>query len=491
LSEGSAATKTVESAVPARMDRLPWSGWHWLVIAALGITWILDGLEVTIVGNIAAVLTQPESGLDLTEGQVGLAGGIYIAGACTGALFFSYLTDRYGRKRLFLITLAIYLLFTVATAFSWNFWSFAVFRFLAGTGIGGEYSAIYSAIDELIPARVRGQVALAISGSYWGGAAVGSLLSVALLSEVFVSQFYGWRLAFGLGAVLGLCVLLIRRYIPESPRWLATHGRNEEAERVAAGIEERVKREKGLRELPPIDEDEKITIEQRESIGFGPILRAMFLMYPRRTVLGLVLMGTQAFLYNAVLFTYGLILSGYYGVPGGNVGYYLAAFAVGNLCGPLLLGRLFDRVGRVPMISGCYIASGAVLALSAFLFHQRVLDATTLTALWTLMFFFASSAASAAYLTVSEVFPMEIRAMAIALFYAIATGLGGVTGPIIFGQLIGTGDRSNLLVGFIIAGALMLVAAVFEMFLGVRAERRSLESVAAPLTAIEEQTGSA
>jgi MFS family permease len=424
-----AETNTVESRVPARLDRLPFSRWHWLVIAALGITWILDGLEVTIVGNIAAVLTDPESGLGLTEAQVGYAGGIYIAGACTGALFFSYLTDRYGRKKLFLITLAIYLFFTVLTAFSWDFWSFVVFRFLAGTGIGGEYSTIYSAIDELIPARLRGRVALWISGSYWGGAAVGSLLSVVLLNAAFLGTFYGWRVAFGLGAILALAVLLLRRYVPESPRWLATHGRNDQAEEVVGNIEEQVKQYEGIDELPPVDEDETITIEQRKSIGFTPIFKAMFQMYPRRTILGLVLMATQAFLYNAVLFTYGLILSSYYDIPGTNVGYYLAVFAVGNLTGPLLLGRFFDSVGRVPMIAGCYITSGVLLAVSAYLFHQDVLSGVTLTAIWTIMFFFAFSAASAAYLTVSEVFLMEIRAMAIAVFYAIATGLGGITGP--------------------------------------------------------------
>jgi MFS family permease len=490
LSNGNAGTKTVQSWVPARLDRLPFSRWHWLVIAALGITWILDGLEVTMVGNVAAVLTDPQSGLGLTSGQVGTAGGIYIAGACAGALFFSYLTDRYGRKKLFMITLGIYLIFTVATAFSWNFWSFVIFRFFTGAGIGGEYAAIYSAIDELIPARLRGQIALAISGSYWGGSALGSLVAVALLNFGFLGTFYSWRIAFGVGAVLGICVLLIRRYVPESPRWLATHGRNDEAEEVAGDIESQVKKYKELDGLPPVDEDETITIEQRESMGFGPIFRAMFQMYPKRTVLGLVLMGTQAFLYNAVLFTYGLILSSYYGVSGTNVGLYLAVIAVGNLTGPLLLGRLFDRIGRVPMISGCYFTSGVLMAVSGYLFYQQVLTGATLTAIWVAMFFFASSAASAAYLTVSEVFPMEIRAMAIALFYAIATGLGGITGPIIFGQLIGTGDRSDLLIGFGIAAALMIGAAIVELLLGVRAEQKSLESVATPLTAIQEETGS-
>jgi MFS family permease len=386
-----------------------------------------------------------------------------------------------------MITLAVYLIFTIATAFSWNFFSFVVFRFLRGAGIGGEYSTIYSAVDELIPARLRGQVALAISGSYWGGAALGSLVAVFLLNSAFLGLFYSWRVAFGVGAVLGIYVLLIRRYVPESPRWLATHGRNEEAEGVMDDIEGRVKEYTDTKELPSVGEDESITIEQRKSIGFTPILRAMFRMYPKRTVLGL--MGTQTFLYNAVLFTYGLILSTYYGVPGENVGYYIAILAVGNLAGPLLLGRLFDRIGRVPMIAGCYITSGVLLAVSGYLFHQHVLSGVTLTAIWGVMFFFASSAASAAYLTVSEVFPMEIRAMAIALFYGIATGIGGITGPIVFGQLIGTGSRSNLLIGFGIAAGLMIAAAVTELVLGVRAEQRSLEDVATPLTAIKEQTG--
>jgi MFS family permease len=408
-----------------------------------------------------------------------------------GALIFSYLTDKFGRKKLFMITLAVYLVFTIATAFSWNFWSFVIFRFLTGAGLGGEYSAIYSAVDELIPARIRGQVALGISGSYWAGAAFGSLVAVFLLNAAFFSLFYSWRVAFGVGAVLGICVLLIRRYVPESPRWLATHGRNDQAEKVAGDIEEQVKKYNDLDKLPPVDEDETITIEQRKSIGFTPILRAMFQMYPKRTVLGLVLMCTQAFLYNADLFTYGLILSNYYGVPGENVGYYIAVLAIGNLAGPLLLGRFFDRIGRVPMIAGCYITSGVLLAVSGYLFHQQILSGVTLTVIWGSCSSSPPRAASAAYLTVSEGFPMEIRAMAIALFYAIATGIGGITGPIVFGQLIGTGNRTDLLIGFGIAAALMIAAAVAELILGVRAEPRSLENVATPLMAIKEQTGTA
>jgi MFS family permease len=488
VSEGAAtAHETIESRVPTRMDRLPWARWHWLVIAALGITWILDGLEVTIVGNIAGILVEPDSGLNLTEAQVGLAGGIYIAGACTGALFFSYLTDRFGRKKLFLITLAVYLIFSFLTAFSWDFWSFVVFRFLAGTGIGGEYSAIYSAVDELIPARFRGQVALAISGSYWIGAMLGSGLAIILLNENIISQYYGWRVAFWLGAVLGICILLIRRYVPESPRWLLTHGRTEEAEETTDAIEEQVRRQTG-RDLPPV-EGPPIVVEQRESIGFGLIAKAMFKMYPKRTVLGLTLMGSQAFLYNAIFFTYALVLTKFYGIEAGTVPYFLLPFAFGNVLGPWLLGRFFDTIGRVAMISGCYFLSGALLAGTGYLFYLDILSAVTQTILWVIVFFFASAAASAGYLTVSEVFPMEIRAMAIALFYSLATALGGISGPVIFGQLIGTGNPTNLFIAYLVGAGFMIFAAVVELLLGVRAEGQSLENVATPLTAIEEATG--
>jgi MFS family permease len=469
------------------MDRLPWARWHWLVVAALGITWILDGLEVTIVGNIAGILVEPDSGLNLTEAQVGLAGGIYIAGACTGALFFSYLTDRFGRKKLFLITLAVYLIFSFLTAFSWNFWSFVVFRFLAGTGIGGEYSAIYSAVDELIPARFRGQVALAISGSYWIGAMLGSALSILLLNPNLVSQYYGWRIAFWLGAALGLCILLIRRYVPESPRWLLTHNRTDEAEDTTSAIENQVREQTG-RDLPPVG-GQPIIVEQRESIGFGLIAKAMFQMYPKRTILGLTLMGSQAFLYNAIFFTYALVLTGFYGIEASSVPYFLLPFALGNLLGPLLLGRLFDTVGRVPMIAGCYFLTGGLMALTGYLFYVDILSAVTQTILWCIVFFFASAAASAGYLTVSEVFPMEIRAMAIAMFYAIATGIGGISGPVIFGQLIGTGNATNLFIAYLVGAGFMVFAAVVELLIGVRAEGQSLENVATPLTAIEEATG--
>src|SRR5829696_6323692 len=322
------AANVVESYVPARMDRLPWSRWHWLVVVALGITWILDGLEVTVVGNVASRWTEPESGLNLTTSQAGAAASIYLAGAVIGSIAFSYLTDKYGRKKLFLITLATYLVASFLTAFSPNFWVLAIFRFIAGAGIGGEYSAIYSAVDELIPARYRGQVALAISGSYWIGAMMGSGFAILLLNPNFISQYYGWRVAFWLGAALGLCILLIRRYVPESPRWLLTHGRSEEAEETTEAIENQVREQTG-RDLPPV-EGQPIIVEQRESIGFSLIARAMFQMYPKRTILGLTLMGSQAFLYNAIFFTYALVLTGFYGISASSVPYYIFPFALGN-----------------------------------------------------------------------------------------------------------------------------------------------------------------
>jgi MFS family permease len=485
VSVGSAggARGAVESLVPARMDRLPWARWHWLVVIALGITWILDGLEVTVVGNIASRWTEAESGLGLTDFQAGAAASIYLAGAVIGAIAFSYLTDKYGRRKLFLITLAVYLVASFLTAFAPNFWVLAIFRFLAGAGIGGEYSAIYSAVDELIPARYRGQVALAISGSYWVGAMMGSALSIVLLNENVVDQYYGWRIAFLFGAVLGLAVLLIRRFVPESPRWLAIHGRNDEAEEITGNIEQQVRESTG-RELPPVEE-RPVFIEQRDATGFGPVLHSMFRLYPRRTFLGLTLMASQAFLYNAIFFTYGLILGEFYGIDASSVGYYIFPFAIGNFIGPLLLGRFFDTLGRVPMISGCYLISGTLLAVTGYLFLQGTLTAVTQTLLWCVIFFFASAAASAAYLTVSEVFPMEVRALAIALFYGIGTGVGGVAAPAIFGALTETGDRASLFIAYLIGAGFMIFAAIIELLLGVRAEGKSLESVARPLTAVE------
>ena len=469
--------ETFETDVPARLDRLPWARWHWLVVVALGAVWILDGLEVTIVGGIGPQLQKV---LHFSATQVGLLGSIYVAGAVCGALFFGYLTDRLGRKKLFLVTLGLYLVATAATAFAWNFWSFAVFRFFTGAGIGGEYSAINSAIDELIPARVRGWVDLAINGSYWVGAAVGAAITFPLLH--LSSADLGWRLVFGTGAFLGVCVLVTRRFLPESPRWLMTHDRIDEANRIVDDIEHTVKEESGLDELPEPDE-EPITIKPRGPIGFVEIFRLMVTSYPRRAVLGFSLMMAQAFFYNAIFFTYALVLTTFMGVADDTATLYLIPFALGNFIGPLVLGRLFDTVGRRVMIGGTYVVAGILMIGAGYLFEQGTLSAGTLTLAWSIIFFFASAGASAAYLTVSEVFPLEIRALSIAFFYAISTAFGGITGPVIFGLLIGSNDPGTLYYGYLAGAALMIGAGVIEWWLGVDAEQESLESIAPPVSA--------
>jgi len=471
-------TGTVRTKVPARLDRLPWSRWHWMIIIGLGTVWILDGLEVTIVGNISAQLAKPGSGIHITQSQVtGLGAAMYVAGACVGALFFGWLTDRFGRKKLFMITLGVYLTATALTALSFAPWWFFLFRFLTGFGIGGEYAAINSAIDELIPSRHRGRIDIIINGTYWAGAAAGALITVPATSDLPVDL--GWRLCFALGVVLGLVILLVRRNVPESPRWLFIHGRAEEAENLVDGIEQRVEAETGA-SLP--EPSRSITIRQRKTIGFVTIAKTMFTRYPRRTILGFSLFIGQAFLYNAITFGYAQILTTFFGVKT-DPGYYFAVIAVGNLFGPLLLGRLFDTVGRKPMIAGTYILSGLLLFGTAYLFHAGSLNATTMTACWVAVLFFASAGASSAYLTVSEVFPMETRALAIAFFYAIGTAAGGISGPLLFSALVGTGKVSDTVLAFSIGASLMILAGLVELFLGVKAERQSLEDIAKPLTA--------
>jgi len=477
---GPVELRTIETDIPSRMDRLPWSRWHWLVVIGLGAVWVLDGLEVTIVGTIASRLTEQGSGVSITESQIGTAAAIYVGGACLGALFFGHLADRMGRKKLFMITLAVYLVATVATAFSTTFLMFAVCRFFTGAGIGGEYAAINSAIDELIPARVRGTVDLIINGSFWLGTAAGALLSLVLLNENVFAINVGWRVAFGLGAILGLGIILVRRYVPESPRWLFIHGRDEEAEALVRDIERKVAEDTGQELEAPRG---AIKIRQRRSIGFATVTKTVFKLYPRRTVLGLSLFIGQAFIYNAVFFTYALVLDKFYGVGADQVGWYIAAFAVGNFAGPLLLGRLFDSVGRKPMIAGTYIGSGLLLAVTAILFNSGALTATTQTIAWCVIFFFASAGASAAYLTVSEIFPMETRAMAISFFYAVGTAIGGITGPLLFGKLIETGGETNVMYGYLLGAALMVAAGVVEIVLGVEAAQKQLEDIAKPLTA--------
>jgi MFS family permease len=475
-------TGTITTKIPGRLDRLPWSRWHWKIIIGLGTVWILDGLEVTIVGNVGGRIAEPGAGVSgITSGDIsGLAASLYVAGACVGALFFGWLTDRWGRKRLFMITLAVYLTATALTALSQTAEMFFFFRFMTGFGIGGEYAAINSAIDELIPSKRRGRVDIAINGSYWIGAAGGALLSVVMLNENIFAVDVGWRLAFGLGVVLGLVILLVRRNVPESPRWLFIHGRDKEAEVIVDEIEEEIEHEDHLT-LEPVEKE--ITIRQRKSIGFGEIAKVMVKVYPKRTTLGLGLFIGQAFLYNAITFGYASILTTFFNVPTGQTGYYFAVIAVGNFLGPFLLGPLFDTVGRRKMISGTYILSALLLFGTAFLFHNGSLDATTMTACWCVVLFFASTGASSAYLTVSEIFPMETRAMAISFFYAIGTAAGGIAGPLVFSSLTASGQVDDVVLAFSIGAALMLIGGIIAAFFAVDAEGQSLEDIAKPLTA--------
>ena len=466
----------IECDVPARLDRLPWGRFHTLVVAALGITWILDGLEVTLAGAVAGALRDSPS-LGFSSSDIGLVGGAYIAGAVLGALFFGWLTDRLGRRKLFFITLAVYIVATIATGFSWNVWSFALFRFITGAGIGGEYAAINSAIQEFIPARYRGHTDLAINGSFWVGAALGAGGSIVLLDTAFVGPDLGWRLCFIVGGVLGLVVLFMRAWLPESPRWLMMHGRVAEANEIVAGIE---KHWTSLDDTPLAC----IRLHNRRP-SFGDVVRALFHLHRRRSLVGLSLMTAQAFFYNAIFFTYALVLRDFYGVPSEHVGWYILPFAAGNVLGPLLLGRLFDTLGRKPMIVFTYAISGVLLLLFGELFRRDLLTGTTQTLAWSCVFFFASAAASSAYLTVSETFPLEMRAIAIAVFYAVGTGLGGIAAPVLFGMLIETGSRENVFLGYAFGAALMIGAAVVQWVWGVAAERRALEEVARPLTAVD------
>jgi len=478
-SSGKAARRT---NIPQRMDRLPWSRWHWLVIISLGITWILDGLEVTIIGSIAGVLKEPQT-VHFTDVQISGAGTFYLLGAVLGALFFGRLTDRLGRKMLFMITLGVYLIATVATAFSFSFIWFAACRFLTGAGIGGEYAAINSAIDELIPARARGWTDLAINGTWWVGTAVGAVLTTVLLNPNLLPVDVGWRLAFGMGAILGMAILFVRRYVPESPRWLMMHGRFEEAEQVVSMIEREIMREDRIQSLP--EPQGSMLIRPQGTVSYGKIAKAMLKDYPTRSLLGFALMVGQAFLYNAIFFTYGLVLTTFYHIPASTIGLYLIPFAIGNIVGPLTLGRLFDTIGRRQMISFTYIISGVLLTITGWLFLQGALNAVTQTICWSIIFFFASAGASAAYLTVSEVFPLEVRALAIALFYAIGTGAAAVA-PVLFGALIQSGKPLNVFYGDLVGAALMAGAGVIAWFFAVKAERQSLENIARPLSFVED-----
>ncbi|HYZ21661.1 MAG TPA: MFS transporter [Rhodopila sp.] len=474
VGQASAGQASIRTDIPARMDRLPWSRFHLLVVIALGVTWVLDGLEVTIVGSIGPILKDRQT-LALTDQQVGLVAAFYVGGAVTGALLFGWLTDRFGRRLIFNLTLGIYMAGVLASACAWNFISFALFNCVTGLGIGGEYSAINSAIDELIPARLRGRIDLIVNGSYWAGAACGAGASLLLLSGRLVGVNIGWRLPFAIGAVLSGAILYLRRFVPESPRWQVTHGRDDEAKRTVSDIEHKIGGQ-----LPP--PKGTLEVHPRKVFGFGLILGSMLGRNRGRSFLALMLMVAQAFLFNAVFFTYGLVLSRFYHIEEARVGIYILPLAAGNFLGPLVLGHLFDTIGRKKMIAGTYGVAGILLAAVAVLFGAGWLSAWSQTACWMAIFFIASAAASSAYLTASEIFPLETRAMAIALFYAIGTLIGGVSAPALFGQLIGTGNAWVLAGGYAGAAALMIAAAACEVFLGVEAAGKSLEDVAQPLS---------
>jgi len=470
--------RIVETAIPSRLDALTWSGFHTRVVLALGITWILDGLEVTLAGALSGALKQSPT-LHFSNLDLGLANSAYLAGAVLGALGFGWLTDRIGRKKLFFITLAVYLTATAATALSWNVASYALFRFLTGAGIGGEYTAINSTIQELVPARYRGWTDLVINGSFWIGAAMGAVSAIVLLDPAFLSPDLGWRLAYLIGATIGLVVLLMRMWIPESPRWLMIHGRPDEAHAIVDDIERSAVGHQQAGDFP------KIRIRMRDHTPLNEVVTTLFSTYRQRALVGLSLMVAQAFFYNAIFFTFALVLTDFYGIGADNVGWYILPFAAGNFLGPLLLGRLFDTLGRRTMIVLTYGVSGILLAISGYLFQIGALSAQGQTIAWMIIFFFASPAASAAYLTVSETFPLEVRALAIAVFYAIGTGIGGVAGPALFGVLIDTGSRTSVFAGYLLGSLLMITAACVAWRYAVAAERKSLEHVARPLAAME------
>lgn len=473
-------TETFETLIPARLDRLPWSPFHTMLVMGLGITWILDGLEVTLMGAISAVLQRPDV-MHFSAAQIGFISSCYLAGAVIGSMVFGHLTDRFGRRMFFFLSLSIYLVGVGLTALSWNLASFAAFRFITGMGIGGEYSAVNSAIDELIPARLRGRIDLVVNGSFWLGAAAGAASTIIILNPRIVPYPIGWRLGFGIGAVIGCGILYLRRFIPESPRWLLVHGRAEEAEKIVADIERTVTEElHQTLDIPPASAGLKLKV--RQHFGVGAFLRPMLTKYRSRAILALTLMVAQAFTYNAIFFTYALVLSRYYRVPADRTGLYMLPFAVGNFLGPLMLGHFFDTIGRRRMISATFAISATILIATGWLFSRDALTTFSQTTLWTVMFFFASPAASSAYLTVSEIFPLEVRALAIAVFYSAGTAVGGIGAPWLFGRLIDTGSREALFDGYLLAAGLMFAAAMVEIALGVDSERRSLEEIAPPLS---------
>ena len=482
MTDTAVAQAPIRTTIPARLDRLGWSPFHTRMVAGLGAAWILDGLQITIASSVTGVLTEPST-LDMTSTEVGLIASVYLIGQLIGALVFGRMSDQLGRKRLLVFTLLLYLLGTGLAAFvtghhtGWLVFFYAT-RLIAGMGIGGQYAAINSAIDEMMPSKYRGRVDIWINGSYWAGAILGSFASLIFLNAF--AENVGWRLAFLMGPVLALVVIVVARTLPESPRWLLTHGRVDEAEAELAKIEAAQGRS-----LEPVSDDLAIELVPETQYGYLRFVRLVFHTYPKRAILGATLMVTQSFLYNAIFFTYALVLTQFYDVSATRVPLYGLAFSVGNLAGPLALGRLFDTVGRRKMISGTYLLSGILLAVSAFLFEADVLNATTQTLMWIVIFFFASAGASAAYLTVSETWPIEIRSEAIAVFFAIGT-IAGALGPAFYGALIGDGtDRTGLFIGYLVGAGIMIIGGVVEWLIGINAEGKSLESVTKPLTAID------
>jgi MFS family permease len=459
------------------MDRLPWARFHWMVVVGLGVSWILDGLEIQLVSTAGF-----QKSLGMSSFEVGLAGTVYLIGQVVGALTFGRLTDRLGRKKLFIITLAIYLVGSGVAGLAWAPWFLYIWRFVAGMGIGGEYTAINSAIDELIPAKYRGRVDIAVNGTYWAGALLGAGASFWLLDTSRVPENLGWRIAFFIGPVMGLVIIWVRRHIPESPRWMVTHGQGEEAERIVDEIERSVEAQGAT--LRPVDESKAMLVKPRERLPFSDLVEVFFKRYPSRTALGLTMMITQSFLYNAIFFTYALVLQNFYHLDKSAAAVYFIPFAIGNLLGPLLLGHLFDTIGRRKMIFSTYLLAGGVLLVSAFLFKQGSLNATTHTIFWCVSFFFASAGASSAYLTVSEIFPLEVRGQAISYFFAIAQVVGAL-GPVLFGALVGEGkERGPLFWGYVLASAIMVIGGVVAMFIGVDAEGKGLEDIAEPLSRV-------
>jgi MFS family permease len=486
MSTTAAVQEPIRSLIPARLDRLGWSPFHTRMVAGLGAAWILDGLQITIASSVTGVLTSPQT-LDMTSTEIGLIASVYLVGQIIGALVFGRLSDQLGRKRLLVMTLLLYLFGTGAAAFTtghhtgWLVFFYAT-RLVAGMGIGGQYAAINSAIDEMMPSMYRGRVDIWINGSYWAGAIIGSFAALIFLNTFAINL--GWRLAFLMGPVLALVVVVVARTLPESPRWLLTHGRVQEAEEELAKIEE-VARRSG-QQLGPIDEGAAITLVPEQKYGYLTFLRLVFRQYPKRAILGATLMITQSFLYNAIFFTYALVLTTFYGVSATKVPLYGLAFSVGNLLGPLILAPLFDTVGRKKMISGTYLISGTLLAVSAFLFDNGDLTANSQTLVWVVIFFFASAGASAAYLTVSETWPIEIRSEAIAVFFTIGTIFGAI-GPAFYGALIGNGSsRTGLFIGYLVGAAIMILGGIVELLIGINAEGKSLEAVTKPLTAADD-----